>query len=63
MSLRQQYVFLDSFLDDTGTVSPEYAIVIVAGVTMGLILVMTMRGEAVRQAVSDLVQGALSVSL
>lgn len=59
MFLRQQYVFLD---DDTGTVSPEYAIVIFAAVALALIVVATARSEAVSQAVSDLVNDALNVS-
>jgi hypothetical protein len=57
---KPQYVFLDDFLDDTGMVTPEYAVGILAAVTMAIGLVVVARSETVRQALSDMVIRALT---
>lgn len=49
-----------SLNDDTGAVTAEYAVVILAAVAFAGLLVVIMRSSEIRQMLVDLVQGALT---
>jgi uncharacterized protein DUF4244 len=56
-------VLLDDFLDDdTGMVTPEYAVGMIASVGIALVLFAIARSEEFRQALTDLVNRALNVT-
>jgi hypothetical protein len=54
-------VFLDDGHDDAGMVTPEYAVGMLATVSLAIGLLIAVRSEAVRQAIADLVMDALKM--
>lgn len=55
-------VFLDDGHDDAGMVTPEYAVGMLATVSLAICLLIAARSEAVRQTIADLVMQALTAS-
>jgi hypothetical protein len=50
----------DRLLEETGSATAEYAIATLAAVGFAGLLVVILRSDAVRQALTDLIQHALS---
>jgi spore coat protein CotF len=59
--LESRYVCLDNFLnDDTGVMSPEFAMLILVGLAMATTLYLIVTSPSVRQSLADMVDEALS---
>jgi spore coat protein CotF len=59
--LESRYVSLDNFLnDDTGVMSPEFAMLILVGLAMATTLYLIVTSPSVRQSLADMVDEALS---
>jgi hypothetical protein len=55
-------VLLDDFLeDDTGMVTPEYAVGMIAAVTFAITLFLIAQSDTFRQALEGLINRALTV--
>lgn len=52
--------FLDDRFDDSGMVTPEYAIGMLAAVSVAIALLLIARSDTVRQGLADLVKQALT---
>lgn len=56
-------VFLNDFLDDdTGMVTPEYSVGMIAAVAIALVLFAISQSDEFRQALTDLINRALTVN-
>lgn len=63
MFLNPSPVILHNFLDDdTGTVTPEYAIGMITATTIAVMLFLIARSDEFHQALTDLVNRALNVT-
>jgi Flp pilus assembly pilin Flp len=55
---RPRYVFLQ---DDTGQATVEYSVIVIVAATMGLILLGIVKGGAIVDALTSLIERALDV--
>lgn len=62
MFLSPSPVVLENFLDDdTGMVTPEYSVGMIAAVMFAIVLFGIAQSDAFRQALTDLINRALTV--
>jgi len=62
MFLTRRPKVLDNFLDDdTGMVTPEYAVGVIAAVGFAIVLMVIAKSDGFRQSLTDLINRALTV--
>jgi hypothetical protein len=62
MFLTRRPMVLDNFLDDdTGMVTPEYAVGMIAAVGFAVALLLIAKSDGFRQALTDLIGRALTI--
>lgn len=62
MFLTRRPKVLDNFLDDdTGMVTPEYAVGVIAAVGFAIVLMVIAKSDGFRQSLTDLINRALTI--